>query len=162
MARACFSFMRTINFLLHYQTMGLGKKSHLLNMVATDAQSDLPTFFDVKLLDGVIIVRLLPTTNVTSFDDYADQVFIPYILKQIDIVCDSYISNSIKASAREKHGKGVRRKVAVTTKFQQSAWSFWWFPVINKNCFNFFLIGLLLWIVLKRRSCCYIWYCSHF
>ena len=100
----------------------LGKKSDLLDIVAMDGRSNPPAFFDVKLLDGAAVVHLLPTTNVTSFDEYADQVFIPHILKQLenckqaDIVWDTYISNSIKASVREKCGKGVRQKVAGNNK----------------------------------------------
>ena len=51
-----------------------GKKSDLLDIVATDKQNDPPAYFDVKLLDGAAIVHLLPTANVASFDEYVDYV----------------------------------------------------------------------------------------
>ena len=100
----------------------LGKKSDLLNILTKDTQNDLPDFIDVKLLDGAAVVHLLPTTNIVTFDEYADQVFVPHILKQlenskrVDIVWDTYIPSSIKESTREKRGKGVRRKVAGKNK----------------------------------------------
>ena len=62
----------------------LGKKSDLLNILTKDTQNDLPDFIDVKLLDGAAVVHLLPTTNIVTFDEYADQVFVPHILKQLE------------------------------------------------------------------------------
>ena len=99
-----------------------GKKSDLLNMLAQDKHEDPPEDLDVKLLDGAAVVHLLPTTNMVTFDQYANQVFIPYILRQVenckrfDVVWDTYVPNSIKESAREKRGKGIRRKVAGKNK----------------------------------------------
>jgi len=67
-------------------------------------------------------VHMLPTTNISTFDEYADQVFIPHIIKQlenckrVDVVWDKYIPTSLKESTREKRGKGVRRKVAGKNK----------------------------------------------
>ena len=40
--------------------------------------------FDVKTLDGAAIIKLLPTNGVRNFDNYANDVFIPYIKKQMD------------------------------------------------------------------------------
>ena len=65
---------------------------------------------------------VLSTTNVATFDEYDDNVFIPHIMKQlenskrVDIVWDTYIPSSIKESTREKRGKGFRRKVAGRNK----------------------------------------------
>ena len=62
-------------------------------------------------------MHLLPTESVSTFDDYANDIFIPYIKKQldtnkhIDVVWDSYLPNSIKVSTGEKRGKGMRQKV---------------------------------------------------
>lgn len=100
----------------------LGKKSDLLNILVKDKQNDPPGSIDVKLLDGAAVVHLLPTTNVVTFDEYADQVFVPHIMKQletskrVDVVWDTYIPSSIKESTREKRGKGIRRKVAGKNK----------------------------------------------
>jgi len=52
-----------------------------------------------------------------TFLDYAQQVFSPYILSQlqhvrrVDIVWDEYLSESLKADTRSKRGKGVRRHI---------------------------------------------------
>ena len=51
-----------------------------------------------------------------------DKVFIPYLEKQLqesrrlDIVWDTYISDSLKKSTRVKRGKGVHRKVSGQTR----------------------------------------------
>ena len=56
-------------------------------------------------IDGAALVHLLPTN---TFDEYADSVFLPYLTKQLekcsrlDMVWDTYIADSIKASIREK------------------------------------------------------------
>ena len=52
-----------------------------------------------------------------TFEEYAQQVFIPYVVQQLqhvsrlDLVWDSYRADSLKASTREHRGKGVRRRV---------------------------------------------------
>ena len=79
-----------------------GTKSDLLKVLAKDNQNDPPESIDVKLLDGAAVVHLLPTTDSVTFDEYADQVFVPHILnqlencKRVDIVWDTYITSSIK------------------------------------------------------------------
>ena len=70
----------------------------------------------------------LPTSVASTFDEYADLVFLPYVLSQlqhsprVDIVWDTYSADSLKESTREKRGQGVRRKVAGQTKLP-SNWS---------------------------------------
>ena len=57
---------------------------------------------------------MLKPGGAETFKQYADQVFLPYILgqlqhaSQLDLVWDSYKADSLKATARAKHGKGVR------------------------------------------------------
>ncbi len=61
-------------------------------------------------------MHFLNTANVLTFDQYADQVFLPYVMKQlessrrVDVVWDKYIPTSIKESTREKRGKGMFRR----------------------------------------------------
>ena len=59
-------------------------------------------------------------TGVITFDDYAENVFIPHICNQssrrVDVVWDTYVCGSLKDSTREKRGKGIRRKVSGATK----------------------------------------------
>ena len=64
----------------------------------------------------------LSTAGVSTFEDNAVQVFLPFVNQQlenadrVDIVLDTYLSSSIEGFAREKRGKGVRRKVAGSNK----------------------------------------------
>ena len=62
----------------------LGKKSDLLSVLPAEAEKEAPVAFDVKILDGAAIVHLLTTNGVNTFDDYANDVFIPYIKKQLE------------------------------------------------------------------------------
>ena len=124
----------------------LGEKSELLNILLQESQAEkeLPTSFDVKVLDGAAIVYLLSPTNATTFDEYASNVFIPYIKKQldtserIDVVWDTYVTNSIKESTREKRGKGIRRKVAGKNKIPKN-WPDFLRDSINKQELFYFL-----------------------
>ena len=65
--------------------------------------------------------QLLPTTNTSTFDDFAT-LFIAYITDRladtdrVDIVWDRYSSNSLKAATRKKRGEGVRKHVTGATK----------------------------------------------
>lgn len=78
--------------------------------------------YDCIVLDGAVIVHILPTTGATTFCEYADEIFIPYLTKQleqttrIDIVWDTYLPDSLKEGTREKRGKGIRRKVTSHAK----------------------------------------------
>ncbi len=95
-------------------------KSDLLKCVSQPFQPKPPTEFDCKVLDGAVIVHCLPVTGATTFDDYASNVFLPYIHSQrsrrVDIIWDSYILDSLKEATQEKRGKSVRRKVTGNTK----------------------------------------------
>ena len=63
------------------------------------------------IIDGAAVVNMLRPGAARKFSDYANQVFIPYILSQhvnrVDVVWDDYH----KAETRSKRGKGVRRRV---------------------------------------------------
>ena len=66
------------------------------------------------VLDDPVIVHSLPTSGVGCFNEYADKVFIPYLVKQLIGSCVGYIP--FRESTRNKRGKGVRRKVSGSTK----------------------------------------------
>ena len=74
---------------------------------------------DAIIVDGAVVVQMLQPTAVSTFEEYFNSIFAPYILRQledvkrIDIVCDVYKDDSLKKAAREKRGSGQRRKVAV-------------------------------------------------
>ena len=86
-----------------------GKKSDLLSILLEEVEiEEPPIWFDVKVLDGAAIVHLLSTTNITTFEEYANVVFIPHIkqnlytCKRVDVVWDTYLTSSIKESTRKK------------------------------------------------------------
>ena len=51
--------------------------------------------YDCIVLDGAVTIHLLPTTEVSTFQEYADKVFIPYLSQQlqhatrVDVVWDT-------------------------------------------------------------------------
>ena len=85
-------------------------------------QLDPRSTFDTKILDGTAVLHFLPTAGISTFEDYANDVFLPYIRHQlegadkVDVVWDTYHSSSIKESGRKKRGKGIERKVADPNK----------------------------------------------
>ena len=86
-----------------------------------------PESCSLAFLDGAAIVHMLKTGTATTFSEYSESVFIPYVKKciqsvqRLDIVWDQYKQDSLKADTREKQGKlkGIRRKVAASTKLPQ-------------------------------------------
>ena len=82
-------------------------KSDLLQCIEQHGHSEPPSTYDCKVFDGAVIVHCLPTTSVSTFHEYADRVFIPYLEKQLqdatrlDIVWDTYLPDSLKESTRE-------------------------------------------------------------
>ena len=91
-------------------------------MFTTEYQSDAPVI-STAIIDGAIIVQMLNPTAVKNFDEYASQIFIPYILLQcqnatcVDLYgIDTYMENStLKSTARVNCGKGMCRHVASET-----------------------------------------------
>ena len=70
------------------------EKLYLLTYVkpASTKQPDPPPLYDWKIFGGAAVVHALPSTTVSTFDSYAENVFIPFILnhlqssKRVDIV----------------------------------------------------------------------------
>ena len=97
-------------------------KSDQVKCIEQPGDLEPPSTYECKIIDGAVIVHCLPTAGVVTFNDYADNVFIPYLEKllkgtaRLDIVWDTYIAGSLKECTREKRGKGVRRKVSGQTK----------------------------------------------
>ena len=120
-----------------------GKKSDLLNILASYTDADPPDALDVKLLDGACVVHYLSTAGTATFDSYADDVFIPHILKQlencnrIDIVWDTYMPQSIKESTREKRGKELWRRVEGKAKLPRNWADFLRDPANKEELFSY-------------------------
>ena len=108
-----------------------GTESDLVNcledkVLSTDSCSPTP---EVIILDGPAIVNMLKPGAAKTFEDYANQVFKPYIMShlknasRLDVVWDEYFPDNLKTEARSKRGKGTRRRVeplnAVPPNWQQ-------------------------------------------
>ena len=87
-----------------------------------------------------MIVHLLPTESVSTFAEYAILHNINKQLEKatrVDVVWDTYISDSLKESTREKRGKGVRRKVSGQAKLPGKWMDFLRDPENKKELFAF-------------------------
>ncbi|KAG1704380.1 Zinc finger protein 91 [Nymphon striatum] len=119
-----------------------GTKSDLMYCLV-DTVAEPPTLFDVKVLDGAAVVHMLSVNAVGTFIEYANSVFLPHVVKQlencqrIDVVWDTYLPNSIKESTREKRGKGVRRKVLGKNKIPGNWNAFLCDPTNEQELFSF-------------------------
>ena len=103
--------------LLHEQTpcqtwvkLDKAQRHKLLKSFENFTQPSLETpKVDAKVFDGPAVVHLLLPKACRNFQDYADKVFIPYVLnqlqtaKEVDLVWDRYLPGSQKQHAREKH-----------------------------------------------------------
>ena len=106
-----------------YGNIRFGQKSLLLSCSdSISGQPDTPELFQCKILDGAAVVHFLPTGVARTFAEYADKVFIPFVMYQlqqahrVDCVWDRYIANSIKEATRQHRGCGIRTKVSEQTK----------------------------------------------
>jgi len=66
------------------------------------------------VLDGAVIVQMLKPATAKSFNEYAQEVFTPYILSKfqqtmrLDLVWDRYLPDSLKGTKRPRKGKGQK------------------------------------------------------
>ena len=97
-----------------------GIKSELVHclesLVSVDGTPTTPTV-DTLILDGAAIVNMLKPGSAKTFQDYADNIVLPYIqsrlqnVSRIYVVWDVYHKDSLKVDARNRRGKGIRRRV---------------------------------------------------
>ena len=79
----------------------LGQKSNLLQCLERNALVHSPEV-DVKILDGAVVVNMMSPGKSKTFEDYARNVFMNYVVTQaqsvirVDVVWDTYSSNSLK------------------------------------------------------------------
>ncbi len=87
-----------------------GSKCDLLKCLDTSPSVYPPAAFDCKIFDGAVLVHALLPSLSKTFSDYANCVFIPFVLKEfltterLHIVWDSYLSCSIKGQTRDNRG----------------------------------------------------------
>ena len=81
-------------------------------------ESEKTEDFDCKIFDGAALVHILKPNAVETFQKYTERIFVRFLqhelqsVDRVDVVWDRYLPTSIKGSARERRGKGVRRKVS--------------------------------------------------
>jgi len=97
----------------------LGTKSDLIGCLeqCCESSSAVPTV-QTMIVDGSVIVQMLRPSVVQNFQQYATEIFLPYVMQlinnvqRLDIVFDVYHPDSLKLATREKRGHGIRRRVA--------------------------------------------------
>ncbi|KAJ8393331.1 hypothetical protein AAFF_G00062320 [Aldrovandia affinis] len=95
-----------------------GTKNDLLTCLeeVSDAKTETPVTICI-VLDGAAIVQMLKPAASKTFEEYAQQIFIPYMstklqtVSRLDLVWDTYLADSLKGSTRAKRRQGVRRRV---------------------------------------------------
>lgn len=101
--------------------MRTGVKADLIKCLEVECfETNTAPTVDVTIFDGAAVVQMLNPGTSTTFEEYAEQIFLPYIsshLKvnsRLDIVWDIYRPDSLKAALREKRGRGTRKRVGPT------------------------------------------------
>jgi hypothetical protein len=108
--------------LSEYGKLRKGAKSDLLKCLNLSHERDPPVAFDCKVFDGAALVHMLPPVGTTTFMNYAENVFVSFILRQlsnaqrVDIAWGTYLVHSIKNSTRDMRGNSVRVKIGPQTK----------------------------------------------
>ncbi len=114
----------------------------------SEAQSVSPVV-TTAIIDGAAIVQMLKPGAAKTFQEYANQVFIPYFsgqlqyISRLDLVWDSYRGDSLKATAREKCGKGVRRRVIESAPIPGNWQNFLHVDLNKKELFSFLSKSLI-------------------
>lgn len=115
-----------------YGDIYFGKKSDLLSCLEMFTQrEDQPStttanVAEAKIFDGAAVVHMITPKAQRTFDDYTNEVFIPFLQQQlhnctrVDVVWDKYEEHSLKVFTRNKRGKGTRRKVLGNNKLPRN------------------------------------------
>jgi len=107
--------------------MRIGAKADLLHCLELNLPDNRnASAVDAIVLDGAAIVQMLNPGTSKTFQEYATTVFASYINSQlqktnrIDLVWDVYLPSSLKRTARDKRGKGTRKRVGSSTMSQRT------------------------------------------
>ena len=95
-----------------------GTKSDIVQCLG-DSVTEKHSSQDAKVvvLDGHAIVHMLKHGAAKTFQEYAKDVFLPYVnsklerAQRVDVIWDYYRSGSLKAQTRERKGKGIHQRV---------------------------------------------------
>ena len=144
--------------LSHLGQLREGQKADLVKSLKAVATSETgqPTP-DAIILDGAVIVQMLPPGTVRTFEEYCQTVFGPYIarqlqsVKRVDLVWDVYKEGSLKKATRERRGTGQHRQVTMSTRIPTD-WKGFLQNDENKNEL-FLLLASCQWTYPVTRSC---------
>jgi len=109
---------------------------------------------------ALLLCTFFPLIGEHTFEEYTDQVFIPYLSKQledsmrVDLVCNIYLPNCLKESTSEKRGKGVQRKASGQTKLPGN-WADFLCDAINKMELFSFLISKVVKSIFRPNKAVY-------
>ena len=115
-------------------------------------------FFDCKIFDGAAVVHSLSSKTTNTFTDYADQVFVPFLLQQledacrVDLVWDRYTlltaskvwlgsTEGVEWELRYLHKPRFLRsgKIFCVTLETRQNYFHSWLPMLKGNCGGFFI-----------------------
>ena len=97
-----------------YLQRSLDKHAYFYN----DMYTNKKLFKEKKCKVFILGQCMLKPRTAKTFLEYGDQVFYPFIesklrnVSRVDVVFDQYLPDSLKEAARQKRGKGVRRRVS--------------------------------------------------
>ena len=90
-----------------------GDKAELLSCIKEVCiNDDTSPSASAAVLEGSVLVNMIKPGK-----EYAEKLFVPRVQREIelyervDVVFDTYKMDSLKSTARQKRGKGIRRKV---------------------------------------------------
>lgn len=129
-----------------------GTKSDLITCLEeiSDAKTETPVTTCI-VLDGAAIVQMLKPAASKTFEEYAHQIFIPYIstklqtVSRLDLIWDTYLADSLKGSTRAKRGQGVRRRVVAGASIPGNWQHFLRVDSNKTELFKFLSTALLEW-----------------
>ena len=108
-----------------------GQKVDLVKCLENLHQSDSDRQpHDALIINGAVAVQILSPKTASTFQEYSDTVFKPFLIKElesanrIDIIWDVYRDDSLKSATREKRGSGQRRKVLQQLEFHATGAAF--------------------------------------
>ena len=118
-------------------------KSELLTCfeALSPPKRELPNGVSVVILDGAAIVQLLKVVGVSTYEQYANDIFKPYVtsilraVDRVDIVWDSYKADSLKASTRENVEKASVDGSVHQLLYRRTGKISYELMTINKNYF---------------------------
>ena len=99
-----------------------------------------------KILGGACIIYMLKPRGCRTFQEYSQQIFIPYLLSQlesvarVDIVWDRYLKERLKQSTRKRRmnsGTSQQQRVLENASIPTHWESFLWIALNNVELFRY-------------------------